>query len=113
MKFKKLAAKISKINADKGFHDNWKNEESQIITKLALIHSEVSEALECVRNGEMTLFSKDGKPEGFPSELADIYIRVIDLASLTNTNLPDAVKVKLQYNASRPFNHGRKVKIEK
>lgn len=33
--------------------------------KLALIHQEVSEALDCLRDGQMkTTIRKDGKPEG-------------------------------------------------
>lgn len=54
--------------------------------KLVLIHSEVSEALECYREGEMgTAFDSTGcgdgpkKPVGFPSEIADVVIRVCDL----------------------------------
>jgi hypothetical protein len=46
----------------------------------ALIHSEISEALECYRNGElaMRLDLVTGKPEGFVVELADALIRHLD-----------------------------------
>lgn len=49
--------------------------------KLVLIHSEVSEALEDFRNYRMTETVRfgDGKPLGFPSEIADVVIRVCDL----------------------------------
>lgn len=43
-----------------------------------LIHSEISEAVECYRNGEMALHVVDGKPEGLVVELADVVIRCLD-----------------------------------
>jgi len=49
--------------------------------KLCLIHSEISEALEDYRNNSMKLsFGVNGKPIGFPTELADAVIRIMDLA---------------------------------
>lgn len=47
--------------------------------KLALIHSELSEALECVRNGELAERLEGAKPCGLPSELADVVIRALGL----------------------------------
>lgn len=86
--------------------------------KLALIHSEVSEALEDAREGKMhTLFKAEdgfvtfdngGKPVGFPSELADIVIRVGDLAKRMGIDLDYEIKIKMLYNAKRPRMHGKK-----
>jgi NTP pyrophosphatase (non-canonical NTP hydrolase) len=52
---------------------------SLIPEKLCLIHSEISEALEAVRDRDMGHVSPSGKPEGFSAEMADVVIRVFDL----------------------------------
>lgn len=79
--------------------------------KLALFHSEVSETLEEVRAGHApteTYYRADGKPEGVPSELADILIRVGDLAGAFGIDLEAAVIEKMGYNATRAYRHGKK-----
>ena len=43
-----------------------------------LIHSEISEAVECYRRGELAMHIVDGKPEGLVVELADVVIRCLD-----------------------------------
>jgi NTP pyrophosphatase (non-canonical NTP hydrolase) len=107
-----------------GFHDSlnpphgsaWKN---YIAAKLALIHSEVSEALEDLRTGNhaaalsssaLIQTEEDehpGKPYGFMSELADIVIRVGDLAGIVGGDLEAALELKMEYNATRPYRHGK------
>lgn len=51
---------------------------------------------------------KVSKPEGLPSELADIVIRVFDLAGAWKIDLLQAMATKHRYNISRPFRHGGK-----
>jgi NTP pyrophosphatase (non-canonical NTP hydrolase) len=88
-------------------HGWW--EHSNIPEKLALIHSEVSEALEEYRDGRMlTDLEKDGKPFGFPSELADVVIRVMDLSGKLGINLESEIQRKHEYNKMRPYRHGGK-----
>ena len=67
--------------------------------KIALIHSELSEALEGHRKGKMD--------EHLPNrtslevELGDALIRIYDLAGAYNLDLSGAVLDKLAYNAQR------------
>lgn len=49
------------------------------------------------------------KPEGLPSELADIIIRTLDTASRLGIDLDAHVATKLAYNRTRGLHHGGKV----
>jgi NTP pyrophosphatase (non-canonical NTP hydrolase) len=82
-----------------------------LLSKLALVHSEVSEAVECVRalKGPTALPGADGKPEGLASELADIVIRVLDLSGYIGIYLEDYILEKHKYNKDRSYRHGGKL----
>ena len=85
---------------------------------MALLHSEVSEAVEAWRNwGLDDATSKavgqgEGyalpKPEGVGSELADVFIRLLDYARLSGIDLAAEVERKLEFNATRAYRHGGK-----
>ena len=81
----------------------------QTLAKLAMVTSEVSEAVECVRSGEPHLDIRDGKPEGIGAELADVVIRVMDLCEALNIDLENCLDVKAEYNESRLHRHGGKL----
>lgn len=97
--------------------------ESSVGEDIALMHSELSEALEDFRNGRepnLHLYESGGvttsaemagahwKPVGVPSELADVIIRIAHFAGKHNIDLDRAVREKLEFNETRPFRHGGK-----
>ncbi len=65
-------------------YHGWWDEERTFGDLIALVHSELSEALEAYRESPLEsrweTIREDGKPEGVASELADVVIRVADMA---------------------------------
>lgn len=104
------AAKAVHKNArNKGWWDGGR----QFTDVIALIHSEVSEALDEYRNGheytEIYYIGNIGtKPEGVPIEMADIILRVLDFCGHAGIDIEEALRLKMAYNDSRPFRHGGK-----
>lgn len=81
--------------------------------KLMLIVSEAVEAQDELRSGhamDETYFNdeKPDKPEGVPSELADVVIRAFDLAGESGIDLARAITEKLAFNSTRAHMHGGK-----
>ena len=92
---------------EKGFYAT--PEAHNVPLKLALIHAEVSEALECLRASGYTEWATDtGKPEGFAVELADTVIRIADLCGYLKIDLTEVIVRKMAYNKTRPRLHGKK-----
>ena len=80
------------------------------IAWLALVSTEVAEAIDDVRAGRwQTTTNEKGKPEGLGSELADIIIRVCDDAGALGIDLEAELRAKLAYNKTRSIRHGGKL----
>ncbi len=72
----------------------------------ALIHSEVTECFEEWRHSNAELYENNGKPEGIGIELADIIIRVLDVAVGYNIDIEKCMEIKMAYNKTRSYRHG-------
>ncbi len=165
MSLNDLAAEVYAVSSSKGFWPAfgglYRGEDGEVHTStgrnvgevLALIHSEVSEALEAWRDcGDEGIYAlkfswhstpgcyhpdvqfEDGKanvfsnvedkwieitdemyaqwgwvrkPVGFPSELADVIIRVLDACGAWQIDIDTAVREKIAYNRTREILHGR------
>jgi NTP pyrophosphatase (non-canonical NTP hydrolase) len=105
MNINELVQESHERAVSKGFYDPPPSVEQ----RLCLIHSEVSEALEAFRAGELeTSLNETGKPEGFPSELADVVIRICDFAGHLGIDLEKEIRLKSDYNETRPHKHGKR-----
>ncbi len=86
---------------NKGFWEGERNTGEAI----ALMHTELSEALEAARAG----YPVDNKVpfDNFTVELADCVIRIFDLAGGMGLEFVDALLAKHEYNQTRPHKHGK------
>lgn len=105
----RISREIHTSQVEKGF---WGKELEQfnLDRKLLLIVGEVAEAHEELRsndNPHYVYYREDGKPEGFEFELADVFIRLMDLAGALSIDIGARVAEKHAFNQTRPYKHGR------
>lgn len=125
----KLATEIHQTAISKGWWDDFEtaftNEKPFIevpkdlfirmflICKLTLISTEVSEAIEELREKKINWFSRNDKlkPEGLLSEITDIDIRLYDfieaLKRYYKSDYENILNLKAEYNKKRPYKHGK------
>lgn len=117
-----LAQVIHQRNIEKGFYEKEKN----IGEMLCLLHSEISEALEADRKGKYVQYSSMAAINGwtndsdfiesyndwvkgtFEEEMADIFIRLLDLCAFKKIDIVAHVTAKMRYNQFREKYHGKK-----
>lgn len=135
MEIKELQKEIHQNNVAKGFWED--KETKNVPELLMLCVSELSEALEAYRKGRMNrlrVFNQDlgyarvtieDFTEGnenlpwlknrfeteikdtFEDEIADTVIRLLDLSEGLGIDLETHIRLKLQYNKTRPYKHNK------
>ena len=94
------------IAKTKGWHD----EPRSALEIHALIHTEIAEATEDVREGKLHYYlDENKKPSGEATELVDVVIRIFDHFGHQGWNFEDIFKAKCAFNKTRPYRHGKKI----
>lgn len=124
----------AKVINDWGERKGW-NKNLDLPSQFANFHAEISEGWEEYRNGRgitevyynwdictCELYPEHRqtlelhapgcpatKPEGIPTELADLVIRVLHTCEFYGIDLESIMKLKMKYNETREYRHGGKI----
>jgi len=103
--FTSMVDKAYTCARDKGWYSD--NVEVNQGEQLALMHSEISECLEYMRNGNKV---SDHIQEftGLEEELADVIIRIMSYSGKCRLKIAEAIVAKMKFNEGRSFKHGGK-----
>ena len=123
MNIKEIQQEIHKVNVEKGFWEDRKN----VGEVLMLIVSELGEALDAHRadkqadveafdarsidRTEPADYQADFQQcikDTFEDEIADTVIRIFDMCEGFGIDLERHIELKLEYNKTRPYKHGKK-----
>lgn len=116
-----LSKEIHKNAVNKGF---WESE--NIAEKMMLVVTEIAEAVEAHRSNNFCslneeefikmlvsnkdyfniMFEKNIKDTMF-DEIADTIIRLLDICGFMNINIEKHIEMKMRYNKSREYKHGK------
>ena len=104
---------IHSNNVEKGFWNYPRNKGETLM----LIVTELAEAMEAHRNGNLAMPSMEGEIEKqafedfykdtFEDEIADALIRILDMCGGFNIDIEFHVREKVKYNKGREILHGK------
>jgi NTP pyrophosphatase (non-canonical NTP hydrolase) len=97
--FKRVCFAIAVWREEKGFDTPSRFDETTLINeKLMIVVTELAEACEAVRHQNIS---------NFKEEIADAFIRLMDLVGTMEIDIADEIYKKMIINESRPHKHGK------
>lgn len=98
---------VERVNDAHGWYDG---DPVSFVEACMLVNTELCEAVEAYRDGGMEGDALTPLPsEQLQSEVADVFIRTLDLCYRFNIDLADAFVKKMRKNEDRPYRHGNKI----
>lgn len=117
MRIDEVQTTVGSNARQKGFweaHATLSQFHQEAYAKLALIHTEIAEATEALRDlprdpqyRDLAFTDESGKPDGLAYELCDAVIRILDMAEWLGVSMDHLLTQKMAYNAHRGALHGR------
>ncbi len=108
----KLAKEIANWRVSRGFHTPYTispdvfvpniTSGNVMLGRLMLVVTEISEAAEAVRSNDT---------ENFKEELADTFIRLLDICGTMGIDIENEIAKKMGHNRNRPVKHGRQTTL--
>jgi len=102
MEIQKLMDDAYELAIEKGFY----NGDERPIELLAMIHTEVSEAINIYRKKGMKDYSS---MESLPTELADVILRTLTFCRHFNIDIENSLIKKMEYNKKRVWQNVHKI----
>lgn len=120
MTLNEIAAQFQALAEEKGFRENIKDPTSieAVGVYVANFHGECSELWEAARAGRLhDVCDKADKMREhgimpltcLEEELADMIIRALDIGNVFGVDIDRAVRLKYEFNKTRPHRHGGKL----
>jgi NTP pyrophosphatase (non-canonical NTP hydrolase) len=109
-----LTLVIRNLNVEKGWREKFGGDTLPPRTGpwfaayIALAQSELSEALDAYRD-KLWSDTIDNKPVGVGPELADVLIRILDMADIWGIDIIYELERVIKYGHTRPYQHGGRI----
>ena len=102
--FKSMQKRVTDISNSHG----WVVTRENLLEKILLMHTELSEAVESLRLGDPP---SDHIPSfsGVEEEFADVIIRIMSVAEQLELRVAEAIEAKTDFNKTRSYKHGGKL----